>query len=140
MIVDHYIGSTLTVYFSGTAGAAVNMSGDIVVTTNPVNPFAPPVPTATPYPDVFCGSIEPEVDDTKIFGFEGLEFGAISCVDLLPYEISILGVDLSIPHFAHICFQDVSLGSAYIFGFEIDMDAPLYALGVAWALRNLFIS
>ena len=96
--------------------------------------------TPTPAPlQSMCSSVKGGGDD-QIFGFEGIEFGAMRCVDLFEYSVTILGIDINLPMFAHLCFQDVSLGNAYIFGFPIDMDAPLYLLGITWFLRNLFVS
>jgi len=99
-----------------------------------------PAPTPPPATDMYCASVDGEQDDGEIFGFTGIELGSTYCVDLLPWEISILGVDISIPLFAHICFQNISLGSIYVFGLKLGLDGFVYALGVAWALRNMFIS
>lgn len=103
-------------------------------------PHFPPEGTPTPSPDsLYCDAVHGESGESP-FGYDGITYGAMYCVDLLPFEISILGVDLSIPHFAHICIQDVSLGKGRMFGMEIDLDVALLVMGVAWAVRNLFIS
>ena len=104
--------------------------------------FPTPAPTVTPGPgdSGFCGSVEPVTPDNEIFGLTGLELGNIVCVDLLPIDIKILTLEISVPRFAHICFQDVSFGYAYVFGMKINLTAPLYLLAIAWSIRNLFIS
>lgn len=114
-------------------GQAVIGLDDIVMST--------PTPIATPtQSDLYCDTVHGDVPENSPFWYSGIEFGAMYCIDLLPYEKSILGVDLVIPHFAHICVQNVSLGQGKIFGMLIDLDVALFVAGVAWAIRNLFIS
>lgn len=114
-------------------------SGYIIFSAVPLT--SQPTPTPAPTPSLsYCSAVDGGVDDGEIFGYTGLEFGSIYCADLLPFHVSILGLDITIPHFAHICLQNVSAGDVYIFGMRIPLDSFLYALGVSWAIRNLFVS
>ncbi|MCJ7696509.1 MAG: hypothetical protein MUO40_13950 [Anaerolineaceae bacterium] len=80
-----------------------------------------------------------EINDSA-FDYDGLTFGAIYCVDLGPYEYSILGVEIDIPHIAHICVQEVGIGTITVFGVDVSLDIFIAFLGLAWVVRNMFIS
>lgn len=104
-------------------------------------PGLPPVtpsPTATARPGSYC-----DVTDSVgsiAFSYSGLIFGAAHCVDVGNWSVSILGIAIEIPWIAHLCFQDVTLGTVILFNVVVSLDIIAYVLGVAWAIRNLFIS
>jgi hypothetical protein len=130
--------ATIRAYSSGLYTGFLRVVGTLTISTSPIG--IPPTPT--PNPDAeFCSSVAP-LNDEEYFGFTGVEFGQMACVDFLdpPINKEILGVEINIPHFIHLCFQDVSIGVITLFGMSFSLDT-IVAVGVAiWALRNLFIS
>ena len=132
------MGYRYQIYNDADTGGQMSVSGDAYISTDG---SIVSTPTPSPTPDGnFCDTVQDENDTDPVFGYTGIEYGAMYCADLLPFDISILGVDMSIPHFAHICLQDVSIGTGTMFGMSIDLDVALFVAGVAWAIRNLFIS
>lgn len=98
-----------------------------------------PIPDEPPPPELYCDEVQGETGE-DVFGYTGITYGQIFCVDLLPFEAEFLGLTISIPHFAHICIQDVGIGTATILGMPINLNVALFVLGLGWAIRNLFIS
>jgi len=113
-----------------------DMGAHAIITTYPT------AVTPTPTPAVssgYCGSVQSTQD---LFGWDGIDFGASACFDIGPYSgISILGWDFAAtPHLAHLCAQDVSLGTVTIFGVSLSLQVIAYVLGIAWVVRNMFVS
>lgn len=106
-------------------------------------PLPPTTPTVTPTATATRIGSYCDVTDSVgsiAFSYSGLIFGAAHCVDVGNWSVSILGIAITIPWIAHLCFQDVTLGTVILFNVVVSLDVIAYVLGVAWAIRNLFIS
>jgi hypothetical protein len=106
-------------------------------------PLPPVTPTVTPTATATHIASYCEITDSVgsiAFSYSGLIFGAAHCVDVGNWSVSILGIAIDIPWIAHLCFQDVTLGTVILFNVVVSLDIIAYVLGVAWAIRNLFIS
>jgi len=91
--------------------------------------------------DNFCDSLVCEGEGSyNEMGFQhdGLSFGDIFCLDLGPYEMSIFGVGITLPHMLHLCFQQFEPGTVKIFGATFNLGAILVIISFSWALYIVF--
>jgi len=96
-----------------------------------------PTPTPTPAPS-YCSSVNGNEDDEALFDYGGLEFGSKYCMDIGGYQFSILGLDIDIPLWLHICLQNLSFGVVTFFGAKLSLDVLFIAIAVVWGLRLMF--
>jgi hypothetical protein len=97
---------------------------------------ATPAPGQGGYPG-YCGSIVGAADSG--FSYTGITYGDIECLDLGPLDwADILPIWMgpvaeilpSIPWIAHVCFQDMDIGSATIFGGTVYLSAIAFVAGI----------
>lgn len=102
--------------------------------------FAPATPT--PGASSYCASVNGGASDMgsdPALTWSGVRYGYNACVDIGGWEFSVLGLDVSIPLIG-LCMQDVSFANVVFFGMTLALDAILYVLVGAWALRRMFTS
>lgn len=85
----------------------------------------------------YCGSVICEGDSPYDSIFPEPGFGDIYCFDIGPYEYHPLGIDIVVPHVAHVCFQELTLGVASILGVSYSMDFMLLVICFGWLLIML---
>jgi len=90
-----------------------------------------------PPTESYCSAVDDSAESGEVFGYSGIQYGTLQCLDIGPYNYTIFGIGLDIPYIAHMCFQSVNFGNMNLFGTNIPID-PLYLLiAVAWAIRAL---
>jgi hypothetical protein len=108
----------------------------------------PETPTVTPTAEPtlegsYCAVIHNDGDAG--FSWTGITFGDTYCFDIGPYD----GFDFggltapaygAFPWIAHICFQDVDLGTITVFLVSISLSTIAYVLGIMMIIRNMFVS
>lgn len=106
-------------------------------------PQATATVAATAYPS-FCAAVNGgdaySNIDTQGISWTGIATYNLSCFDLGPTHFTLFSYDWDIPWLAHICLQEIDIGNLNVFGVGISLLVTVYALGVAWVLRNMFIS
>lgn len=99
--------------------------------------------TPTPSPLSYCeavnGGAGSESSGDAALSWEGVRYGYNACVDLGGWHFSVLSLDVDVPLIG-ICMQDVSFANIILFGMSISLDAILYVLVAAWALKRMFTS
>lgn len=116
----------------------------LLVSAAPILPAPTPTPTPTGTPPGYCQVVNGggAVPDSG-FEFNGITFGSTACFDIGPiptWDFGFLVVNVNIPWIAHLCLTDVDLGVITAFGVQISLLTLSYVWGIAWAIRNLFMS
>ncbi len=96
----------------------------------PSGPTPTPMPTAIPV-DSYCSVIDPGEQQEEDFLWSGITWGASYCIDIGPYVL------FDIPHVAHICVQNISMGYVYVFGIKVLLDIILYVFGGVMIVRMI---
>lgn len=104
--------------------------------------------TATPTPGpsggyctVVNGGGEPASEG---FSWSGITYGSQYCFDIGPLDQWDWGIvnlaNIGLPWIAHICLQEIDIGVIEIFGVSVSLLVVAYVVGIAWIIRNMFVS